>query len=134
MSIIGALLSLSSVAENSVLNPNSSEYSLINSSDTKDYVFTLLLRFGKMEQSGRARCIALSSIGIFMCEELRQGQAHPKMREAISVLLMSLRVIYADFSRPIFFKQNSIHSAPTKRLSKLQLKICCCWLTTLKVY
>jgi hypothetical protein len=98
MSIIGALLSLSSVAENAVLNPNSTEYSLINSSDTKDYVFTLLLRFGKMEQSGRARCIALSSIGIFMCEELRQGHAHPKMREAISVLLMSLRVIYADFS------------------------------------
>lgn len=92
MSIIGALLSLGSLAESAVLNPNSSEYALINSSDTKDYVFTLLLRFGKMEQSGRARCIALSSICIFMCEELRQGQAHPKMREAISVLLMSLRV------------------------------------------
>ncbi|XP_059477062.1 ral GTPase-activating protein subunit alpha-1 isoform X2 [Neocloeon triangulifer] len=91
MSIIGALLSLSSIVENAVLNPNSTEYSLITSSDTKDYIFSLLLRFGKMEQSGRARCIALSCIGIFLCEELRQGNSHPKMRDAISILLMSLR-------------------------------------------
>ncbi|XP_065332020.1 ral GTPase-activating protein subunit alpha-1 isoform X2 [Cloeon dipterum] len=91
MSIIGALLSLNSIAENAVLNPNSTEYSLITSSDTKDYIFTLLLRFGKMEQSGKARCIALSCIGIFLCEELRQRHSHPKMRDAISVLLMSLR-------------------------------------------
>jgi hypothetical protein len=113
MSIIGALLSLSSVSENAVLNPNSSEYTLIKSSDTRDYVFTLLLRFGKMEQSGRARCIALSSIGFFMCEELRQGQAHPKMREAISVLLMSLRVIHSDFRSSKLLtkiKSSTVHS------------------------
>ena len=38
------------------------------------------------------RCIALSSLGIFLYEELTHGTLHPKLKEATNVLLGALKV------------------------------------------
>lgn len=61
----------------------------------------ILLKCGKREPAGLARCIALSSLGIYLYQELSnppnaKGQRlfHPKMPEAINVLLLALRVCY----------------------------------------
>lgn len=55
----------------------------------------MLLRSGKSESAGAARCIALSSLGIFIYQQLSQVHClsiHPKIKEAINTLLLALRV------------------------------------------
>lgn len=55
----------------------------------------ILLRSGKSESAGVARCIALSSLGIFIYQQLCQVHilpTHPKIKEAINTLLLALRV------------------------------------------
>jgi len=38
------------------------------------------------------RCVALSSLGIFLVEEMLSKNKHPKFRDTVNVLLVSLRV------------------------------------------
>ncbi|XP_077522746.1 ral GTPase-activating protein subunit alpha-1 isoform X4 [Amblyomma americanum] len=59
--------------------------------DVKDLIVDLLLKAGKTDPDGVARCTALSALGIFAYEELTHRIGHPKVREAIGVLLLSIR-------------------------------------------
>lgn len=43
------------------------------------------------------RCVAVSSVAIFLYGELTHGTMHPKMKEAINVLLGALMVICFEF-------------------------------------
>ncbi len=51
----------------------------------------VLLKAGKKEPNGLARCIALSSLGIFVYRELAHETFHPKLKDAIFVLLAALK-------------------------------------------
>ncbi len=51
----------------------------------------MLLKAGKKEPNGLARCIALSSLGIFVYRELAHQTFHPKLKDAIFVLLAALK-------------------------------------------
>lgn len=51
----------------------------------------MLLKSGKKEPAGLARCISLSSLGLFVYNELLNESLHPKIKEAIQVLLTALR-------------------------------------------
>lgn len=53
---------------------------------------SVLLKWGKKEPNCEARCIALCSLGIFLYEELVHVTYHQRMKEAITVLLASLKV------------------------------------------
>ncbi|XP_037500049.1 probable Rho GTPase-activating protein CG5521 isoform X1 [Rhipicephalus sanguineus] len=57
----------------------------------KELIVDLLLKAGKTDPDGVARCTALSALGIFAYEELSHRTGHPKAREAIGVLLLSIR-------------------------------------------
>ncbi|KAL3872620.1 hypothetical protein ACJMK2_035835 [Sinanodonta woodiana] len=57
----------------------------------RDHTLRLLIRAGKKEPAGLARCIAISSLGIFLYEELSHGKLHSKLAEAVNVLLGALR-------------------------------------------
>ncbi len=50
-----------------------------------------MLKSGKKEPAGLARCISLSSLGVFVYSELAHESFHPKVKEAIQVLLTALR-------------------------------------------
>ncbi|XP_034238105.1 probable Rho GTPase-activating protein CG5521 isoform X3 [Thrips palmi] len=99
MSILGALLCLTNnLSSFPVLQPNAVDYSIMSCVDAKDHIVNILLKCGKREPAGLARCIALSSLGIYLYQELSnppnaKGQRffHPKMPEAINVLLLALR-------------------------------------------
>jgi hypothetical protein len=54
-------------------------------------VIGVLLKAGKKEPNGLARCIALSSLGIFVYRELAHETFHPKLKDAIFVLLAALK-------------------------------------------
>lgn len=91
-SIVGALLAFPTLLSNiPVLLPNPNETTLIGSTDAKDQIIGVLLKSGKKEPAGLARCISLSSLGIFVYGELLHESFHPKIKEAIQVLLTALR-------------------------------------------
>ncbi|XP_021917093.1 ral GTPase-activating protein subunit alpha-1 isoform X3 [Zootermopsis nevadensis] len=92
MSILGALLCLpNTFAEMPVLQPNASEFTVMPCSDAKDHILSILLKCGKREPAGLARCIALSSLGIYLYHELTHETFYPKIKEAVNVLLLALR-------------------------------------------
>lgn len=51
----------------------------------------ILLQAGRYEPTGVARCIALSALGIFVYRELSNGIFHPKIKDAITILLLALK-------------------------------------------
>jgi hypothetical protein len=59
---------------------------------SQDHILSVLLKCGKREPAGLARCIALSSLGIYLYQELTHETFHPKIKETMNVLLLALRV------------------------------------------
>lgn len=58
----------------------------------QEHVVTILLRAGRREPTGMARCIALSALGMFVYKEFTNRNFHPKVVDAINVLLLALKV------------------------------------------
>lgn len=92
-SLVGALLAFPpAVRDLPLLVPNPKGLGeLVSSADVKDQVIGVLLKSGKKEPAGLARCISLSSLGMFAYSELVHESFHPKIKEAIQVLLTALR-------------------------------------------
>lgn len=40
------------------------------------------------------RCVALCSLGIWLCEELAHGTLHPQIKDALNVICVTLKVSY----------------------------------------
>lgn len=40
------------------------------------------------------RCVALCSLGIWLCEELARGTQHPQIKDALNVICVTLKVSY----------------------------------------
>ncbi|KAG5874289.1 hypothetical protein JTB14_005719 [Gonioctena quinquepunctata] len=74
----------------SVLQPEP-EMHAMHCPDIKEHVVSILLRAGRREPKGKARCIALSALGIFVYKELNNETFHPKVADAINVLLLALK-------------------------------------------
>ncbi|XP_076268274.1 putative Rho GTPase-activating protein CG5521 isoform X2 [Rhynchophorus ferrugineus] len=92
VSILTNLLSLpDDISSISVLQIEPSINIMNNCPDIKEHVVSILLRVGCKELSGKARCIALSGLGIFIYKELTNNTFHPKVVEAINVLLSALK-------------------------------------------
>ncbi|XP_063231262.1 LOW QUALITY PROTEIN: ral GTPase-activating protein subunit alpha-1 [Bacillus rossius redtenbacheri] len=91
-SILGALLCLPTTFSHlPVLQPNGSEFVVMSCNDAKDHILSVLLKCGKREPAGLARCIALSSLGIYLYHELSHETFHPKIKDAVNILLLALR-------------------------------------------
>ena len=92
VSIVGSLLSYPSMLPSlNILLPSPDQLSLVSSKDLQDQVIAVLLKAGKKEPVGLARCIALCSLGMFVYRELVHETYHPKLKEAITVLLAALK-------------------------------------------
>lgn len=93
VSILGSLICFPNhFGEMPVLQPNAVDMTIMQCNDVKDHVISMLLKAGKKEPSGVARCIAISCVGIFLYDELTHNTQHPRLKEAINVLLAILRV------------------------------------------
>jgi len=92
VSIAGSLLAYPSMLPSlNLLLPSPDQLSMVSSKDLQDQVIAVLLKAGKKEPAGLARCIALSSLGIFVYRELVHETYHPKLKDAITVLLAALK-------------------------------------------
>lgn len=75
-----------------MLQPNTTGLNIMACPDMKEHIVGLLLRYGRREPTAKARCVALSSLGIFVYRELVNNTNHSKVKDAISVLLLALKV------------------------------------------
>ncbi|XP_014609505.1 PREDICTED: ral GTPase-activating protein subunit alpha-1 isoform X3 [Polistes canadensis] len=100
VSIIGSLLSLpATVAKLPLLQPNGSDTLTKVCPDAKEHIVNILLRICRREPTGIARCLALSSIAMFVYRELSYKNRHPRIPEAVTVLLLALRATHATVAQ-----------------------------------
>ncbi|XP_073930334.1 ral GTPase-activating protein subunit alpha-2 isoform X3 [Castor canadensis] len=59
--------------------------------DVKNYLINILLKNATEEPNECARCIAICSLGVWICEELVQCTCHPQVKEAINVIGVTLK-------------------------------------------
>ncbi|XP_078418896.1 ral GTPase-activating protein subunit alpha-1 isoform X6 [Cetorhinus maximus] len=59
--------------------------------DVKELVIKSILKSAREEPSGPARCVALCSLGIWLCEELVHGTHHPQIKDALNVICVTLK-------------------------------------------
>ncbi|XP_019625915.1 PREDICTED: ral GTPase-activating protein subunit alpha-1-like isoform X2 [Branchiostoma belcheri] len=90
--LLGSLLCIPNLLHDMpVLQPTSAETATMTCKDVKDHIVNILLKSGKKEPNVQARCTVLSCLGIYLYEELAHNTHHPKMKDAINVLLASLK-------------------------------------------
>ncbi|XP_034431362.1 ral GTPase-activating protein subunit alpha-2 isoform X2 [Hippoglossus hippoglossus] len=68
-----------------------SEEILVGNEDIKDYLVNILLETATKEHCEGARCIAVCSLGLWVCEELTQKNIHQQVKDAINVLAVTLK-------------------------------------------
>ncbi|KAK4884388.1 hypothetical protein RN001_000659 [Aquatica leii] len=91
VSILSNLLSFpDDLSQISVLQPEPN-IQVMACPDIKEHVVTILLRAGRREPTGMARCISLSALGMFVYKELTNQTFHPKVSDALNVILLALK-------------------------------------------
>uniref|UniRef100_A0A665VIK0 Ral GTPase activating protein, alpha subunit 2 (catalytic) n=1 Tax=Echeneis naucrates TaxID=173247 RepID=A0A665VIK0_ECHNA len=70
---------------------------VVGNQDIKDYLVNILLEAATKEHCEGARCIAVCSLGLWVCEELMQKSIHHQVKDAINVLGVTLKV--SDYTR-----------------------------------
>ncbi|XP_076983051.1 ral GTPase-activating protein subunit alpha-1 isoform X5 [Tamandua tetradactyla] len=73
------------------LHPNIPEIAVSQFTDVKELIIKTVLSSARDEPSGPARCVALCSLGIWICEELVHESRHPQIKEALNVICVSLK-------------------------------------------
>uniref|UniRef100_A0A674NRH4 Ral GTPase activating protein catalytic subunit alpha 1 n=1 Tax=Takifugu rubripes TaxID=31033 RepID=A0A674NRH4_TAKRU len=73
------------------LHPTTSEVVLTKFPDVKEHVIKTILSSARDEPSAPARCVALCSLGIWLCEELAHGTQHPQIKDALNVICVTLK-------------------------------------------
>ncbi|XP_075281481.1 ral GTPase-activating protein subunit alpha-1 isoform X11 [Opisthocomus hoazin] len=73
------------------LHPNIPDIAVSQFTDVKELIIKTVLSSAREEPSGPARCVALCSLGIWICEELVHELHHPRIKEALNVICVSLK-------------------------------------------
>uniref|UniRef100_A0A3Q2CAM5 Ral GTPase activating protein catalytic subunit alpha 1 n=1 Tax=Cyprinodon variegatus TaxID=28743 RepID=A0A3Q2CAM5_CYPVA len=60
-------------------------------SSLNEHIIKTILTSARDEPSAPARCVALCSLGIWLCEELTHGTEHPQIKEALNVICVTLK-------------------------------------------
>ncbi|XP_069772913.1 ral GTPase-activating protein subunit alpha-1 isoform X2 [Narcine bancroftii] len=73
------------------LQPSLTDILSTKCNDVKELVIKSILKSAREEPSGPARCVALCSLGIWLCEELVHGTQHPQIKDALNVICVTLK-------------------------------------------
>uniref|UniRef100_A0A672FWA1 Ral GTPase activating protein, alpha subunit 1 (catalytic) n=1 Tax=Salarias fasciatus TaxID=181472 RepID=A0A672FWA1_SALFA len=60
-------------------------------SSLNEHIIKTILTSARDEPSAPARCVALCSLGIWLCEELARGTQHPQIKDALNVICVTLK-------------------------------------------
>ncbi|XP_023607274.1 ral GTPase-activating protein subunit alpha-1 isoform X3 [Myotis lucifugus] len=80
------------------LHPNIPDIAVSQFTDVKELIIKTVLSSARDEPSGPARCVALCSLGIWICEELVHESHHPQIKEALNVICVSLKILIATIT------------------------------------
>ncbi|XP_016007589.2 ral GTPase-activating protein subunit alpha-1 isoform X10 [Rousettus aegyptiacus] len=90
--LLGSLVCFPSLyCELPALHPNIPDIAVSQFTDVKELIIKTVLSSARDEPSGPARCVALCSLGIWICEELVHESHHPQIKEALNVICVSLK-------------------------------------------
>ncbi|KAJ3613181.1 hypothetical protein NHX12_019433, partial [Muraenolepis orangiensis] len=90
--LLGSLVCLPNLYEElPALHPTPNHTVLAKFTDVKEHIIKHILTSARDEPSAPARCVALCSLGIWLCEELVRGTQHPQIKEALNVLCVTLK-------------------------------------------
>ncbi|XP_035388412.1 ral GTPase-activating protein subunit alpha-1 isoform X3 [Electrophorus electricus] len=90
--LLGSLVCFPNLYEElPALHPTTADIALTKFKDVKEHIIKHILASARDEPSAPARCVALCSLGIWLCEELVHGTRHPQIKEALNVICVTLK-------------------------------------------
>uniref|UniRef100_A0A3B3DFU3 Ral GTPase activating protein catalytic subunit alpha 1 n=1 Tax=Oryzias melastigma TaxID=30732 RepID=A0A3B3DFU3_ORYME len=90
--LLGSLVCFPNLYEElPALHPTTADVVLTKFPDVKEHIIKTILTAAKDEPSAPARCVALCSLGIWLCEELAHGTQHPQIKDALNVICVTLK-------------------------------------------
>ncbi|XP_051578166.1 ral GTPase-activating protein subunit alpha-1-like isoform X6 [Myxocyprinus asiaticus] len=90
--LLGSLVCLPNLyKELPALHPTTADIIITKFTDVKEHIIKHILTSARDEPSAPARCVALCSLGIWLCEELVNGTQHPQIKEALNVICVTLK-------------------------------------------
>ncbi|XP_044292649.1 ral GTPase-activating protein subunit alpha-1 isoform X3 [Varanus komodoensis] len=90
--LLGSLVCFPNLySELPALHPNTPDILVSQFTEGKELIIKTILSSAREEPSGPARCVALCSLGIWICEELVHESHHPQIKEALNVICASLK-------------------------------------------
>ncbi|XP_041810540.1 ral GTPase-activating protein subunit alpha-1 isoform X5 [Chelmon rostratus] len=90
--LLGSLMCFPNLyGELPALHPTTADVVLTKFPDVKEHVIKTVLTSARDEPSAPARCVALCSLGIWLCEELANGTQHPQIKDALNVICVTLK-------------------------------------------
>ncbi|XP_054470549.1 ral GTPase-activating protein subunit alpha-1 isoform X5 [Anoplopoma fimbria] len=90
--LLGSLVCFPNLYEElPALHPTTAEVVLTKFPDAKEHIIKTILTSARDEPSAPARCVALCSLGIWLCEELAHGTQHPQIKDALNVICVTLK-------------------------------------------
>uniref|UniRef100_A0A8C1IQS3 Ral GTPase activating protein, alpha subunit 1 (catalytic) n=1 Tax=Cyprinus carpio TaxID=7962 RepID=A0A8C1IQS3_CYPCA len=92
--LLGSLVCLPNLySELPALHPTTADILMTKFTDVKEHIIKHILTSARDEPSAPARCVALCSLGIWLCEELVHGTQHPQIKEALNVICVTLKLV-----------------------------------------
>ncbi|XP_047249044.1 ral GTPase-activating protein subunit alpha-1 isoform X9 [Girardinichthys multiradiatus] len=90
--LLGSLVCFPNFYEELVaLHPTTADVVRTKFPEIKEHIIKTILTSARDEPSAPARCVALCSLGIWLCEELANGTEHPQIKEALNVICVTLK-------------------------------------------
>ncbi|XP_060735762.1 ral GTPase-activating protein subunit alpha-2 isoform X2 [Tachysurus vachellii] len=91
--VLGSLVCFPNLYEQmpSLQSAPKSQDIIVGKDDLKDYLVNILLKTARSEPNEGARCVAICSLGLWVCEELGQQKIHHQVNDAINVLGVTLK-------------------------------------------
>uniref|UniRef100_A0A8C9YFR7 Ral GTPase activating protein catalytic subunit alpha 1 n=1 Tax=Sander lucioperca TaxID=283035 RepID=A0A8C9YFR7_SANLU len=91
--LLGSLVCFPNLYEElTALHPTTADVVLTKFPDVKEHIIKTILTSARDEPSAPARCVALCSLGIWLCEELAHGTQHSQIKDALNVICVTLKV------------------------------------------
>ncbi|XP_037397760.1 ral GTPase-activating protein subunit alpha-1 isoform X5 [Pygocentrus nattereri] len=90
--LLGSLVCFPNLYEElPALHPTTAEVIMTKFKDVKEHIIKHILASARDEPSAPARCVALCSLGVWLCEELIHGTRHAQIKEALNVICVTLK-------------------------------------------
>ncbi|XP_032404198.1 ral GTPase-activating protein subunit alpha-1 isoform X5 [Xiphophorus hellerii] len=90
--LLGSLVCFPNFYEElAALHPTTADIVRTKFPEVKEHIIKTILTSARDEPSAPARCVALCSLGIWLCEELSHGTEHPQIKEALNVICVTLK-------------------------------------------